>query len=334
MENLVLAEPIVVTGATGFIGRWLVRRLTAEGRYVRALVLPEEETRGLWAGPVEVMRGDVTDAAAVARAVQHAGTIFHLAAVVGDWSADDHFQRVTVGGTENVLSASGAANARVVVTSSIVVYGDRIGREVCDEDSQFGRPQGPYSRAKQAQETTAWRIAQERRLPLTVVRPANVFGYGSGPWVREAAALLRRGMPVILGGGGQNAGLCYVENLVELLLLAAAHPLAPGRTYNACDGEDITWRRYFTDLARLVEARPPRALPLGLARGLAGVMETLWRWRGSAARPLLTREAVNLVGSHHRIPIDRARQELGYAPRFSYSEAVAILGEQIRRLGV
>lgn len=333
MEDLTLAQPVIVTGATGFIGRWLVRRLLAEGCYVRALVLPGEETRGVWEGPVEVARADITDAAAVAKAVQHAGTIFHLAALVGDWGAEAQFQRVAVGGTEHVLSSSGAGHARIVVVSSSVVYGDRIGREVCGEDSGFGRPQGPYSRAKQAQETVAWRIARERRLQVTVVRPANVFGHGSRPWVKEAAAILQRRLPILIGDGGQNAGLCYVENLVDLLILAAAHPLAPGRTYNACDGWDVTWRQYFTDLARLVDARPPRALPAPLARGMAGMLETIWRWRGSATRPLLTREAVNLVGAHHRLPMDRARQELGFAPRVDYAEAMAKLGEQIRRHG-
>jgi nucleoside-diphosphate-sugar epimerase len=327
-----LAQPVVVTGATGFVGRWLVRRLVADGHYVRALVLPDEPVRGLWDGPVEVIRGDVTDRDAVAKTMRHAGTIFHLAARVGDWGDEECFQTVTVGGTENVLSASGAANARIVLTSSSVVYGDRLGREVCDEDHPFGEAPGPYSRAKQDQEALAWMLARDRGLKLTVVRPANVFGAVSGPWVRDAAAVLRRGLPALIDGGGQNAGLCYVENLVDLLLLAASRPEAEGRAYNVCDGSDVTWRRYFSDLAQLLGARPPRSIPLGLAKALAAAAEALWR--RSAARPPLTREAVNIVGAHHRLPIDRAREELGFEPRVTYQEAMRALGKYIREEGV
>lgn len=330
MTEVRLAEPVVVTGATGFIGRWLVRRLTAAEYYVRALVLPDEPVAGLWDGPVQVVRGDITDSAVVAQAMRHAGTVFHLAAAVSDWGEASWFQRVTVGGTENVLSAAGVASARIVVVSSYVVYGDQIPRAVCHEDLPFGRPLGPYSRAKQAQETVTWRLAAERDLQVTVVRPANVFGGGCRPWVRDAVAELRRGVPALVDGGDRDAGLCYVENLVDLLLLAAAHPAAVRRVYNACDESGVTWRQYFTDLARLAGARRPRSIPGGLAWAAAGAAEALWRWRRWPGRPPLTREAVNLVGADNQVPIARARAELGFVARVDYPQAMTALGAYLR----
>jgi nucleoside-diphosphate-sugar epimerase len=329
-----LAEPVVVTGATGFIGRWLVRRLVAAERYVRALVLPDEAVAGLWGGPVEVMRGDITDPAAVVQVMRHAGTVIHLAAAVGDWGEAAWFQRVTVGGTENVLSAAGVAHARIVVVTSYAVYGDQIARAVCHEDLPFGEPQGPYSQAKQGQEAVTWRLGAERNLQVTVVRPTNVFGAGSRPWVYEAAAVLRRGVPALIDGGHLDAGLCYVENLVDLLLLAAAHPAAVGRAYNAGDDSGVTWRRYFTDLAGLVGAPPPRSLPRPVARAAAAAAEALWHRWGKTTRPPLTREAVNLVGADNRVPITRARQELGFAPRVRYPQAMAALAESLRAEGL
>ncbi|MBL8056037.1 MAG: NAD(P)-dependent oxidoreductase [Anaerolineales bacterium] len=330
MTDYRLAEPVVVTGATGFIGRWLVRRLAAAEYYVRALVLPDEPTAGLWDGPVQVMRGDITDAAGVAQVVRHAGTVIHLAAAVGDWGDEAWFQAVTVGGTRNLLSAAGVANARIVVVSSYTIYGDQIPHAVCHEDLPFGRPLGPYSRAKQGQETVTWELAAERDLKVTVIRPANVFGAGCRPWVREAAAELRRGVPALVGGGDLDAGLCYVDNLVDLLILAAGHPAAIRRTYNACDDSGITWRQYFTDLARLSGAPRPRSIPRRLAGAAAPLAEALWRWRKAAGRPPLTREALNLVGANNRVPIERARSELGYAPRVDYAQAMAALGGFLR----
>ncbi|MBP7693706.1 MAG: NAD-dependent epimerase/dehydratase family protein [Anaerolineales bacterium] len=334
MEALNLAEPIVVTGATGFIGRWLVRRLAAEGRYVRALVLPDEKITGLWAGPVEVRRGDITDPQAVAQAVRHAGTILHLAAAVGDWGPEAWFQRVTVAGTRHVLEAGGAGAARIVVVSSYTVYGDKIPTHVCHEDLAWGEAQSAYSRAKQAQETVTWQLAGERGLRVAVIRPTNVYGVGCRPWVREAAAELRRGVPAVIGGLAQDAALCYVDNLIDLLLLAAAHPAAVGRTYNANDENGVTWRQYFTDLARLAGARPPGRVPRWLARAAAGGAEAVWRWRGSQRRPPLTREAVNLVGAHNRVPAARARQELGFTPRVAYAEALAALDANAQEAGL
>lgn len=172
----------LVTGASGFIGRWLIKRLLADGERVRALVLPNEDVRGVWPEVVEVLRGSITERTEVGQAVQGADTVYHLAAMVGDWGDELKYQHVTVGGTWNVLQAV-APSARVVLASSIVVYGHLIGQAVCDEDLSFGRPQGMYSRAKQAQEKLAWQVAAERNLQLSIVRPANVFGVGSRPWV-------------------------------------------------------------------------------------------------------------------------------------------------------
>jgi nucleoside-diphosphate-sugar epimerase len=316
-----LIEPILITGATGFIGRWLVRRLLAERCFVRAFVLPGETVPDEWAVPVEVVRGDVTDAASVARAVNEARTIFHLAAIVGDAGNEAQHQQVTVGGTGNVLRAADP-RARIVLTSSLVVYGDRLGLDVCAEDHAFGRALGRYSRAKQAQERLAWQLAEARGLPLTVVRPANVFGPGVCPWVTGIITQMNTRLPALIDDGDYNAGLTYVENLVDLLILAAEHPAAVGRVYNGCDGWEVTWKQYVTDIARLAGTPPPWSLPRRAAFAVAEACEALWYGLLLPGRPPVSHEAVNLAGAHHRLPADRARTELGHSPRVSYAEAM------------
>lgn len=261
--------------------------------------------------------------------MQGADTVYHLAAMVGDWGNEIEYQRVTVGGTWNVLQTV-APNARVVLASSIVVYGHLIGQAVCAEDQSFGQPQGMYSRAKQAQEKLAWQVAAERNLQLSVVRPANVFGVGSRPWVEAMLKQMRQGLPALIGDGERDAGLCYVENLVDLLKLAATHPHAVGRVYNGCDNFGVTWKQHTFDLARLADLPKPRSLPAGLARAAATACEAAWRILRLPDRPPVTHETVNLTNAHHRIPNDRARQELGYAPRVSYAEALNILTHAIK----
>ena len=319
--------PVLVTGATGFIGRRLVARLRAGTRLVRALVLPGEPVPASWDDGVEVARGDIADPRAVAAAAQGVRGAIHLAALVAEWGAEAEFERVTVGGTRNVLAAL-PAGARLVLASSVVVYGDALQRDECDEAHPLGRPLGPYGRSKQAQERLAVAAMAER--PVVIVRPGNVYGAGSGPWVRELVARLRGGGPCLVGGGGGNAGLCDVENLCDLLYLANESPTAVGRAYNANDGSDITWRRYVTDVALLAGAPPPRNIPAPLALVATRAAEAFHQLLRRPGRPLLTREAHNLVAADHRVPITRARRELGFAPRRGYDETMREIAESLR----
>lgn len=308
--------------------------------------IPADWNRFVGDGTIEIVRGDIADADAVRRAVrgssgESAKTIFHLAAVVGDWGPEALFQRVTVEGTGHLLRAAAVEGpgdgagpgARVVLASSIVVYGDRLRRGPCPESTPHGRALGPYSRAKQAQERLARRLAGELGVDLTVVRPANVYGPGSRPWVEMVLPLLRARQVTLIDGGDHSAGLCHVENLVDLLLLAAQEDTAIGRIYNASDlapeAAPVTWRRYFGDLARIIDAPPPRSVPYGLARPLASACESTWRLLRRSERPPLTREALNLAAADHRIPTVRARDDLGWTPRVGYDAALAEIADSL-----
>lgn len=328
-----IAGPALVTGATGFIGRRLVARLCAASVPVRALALPDERTDGVLPAGVEVVRGDVTDRASVRAALCGIRTVFHLAAIVGDWGPEDLFQRVTVGGTESVL-ADLEPGARLVLASSVVVYGDRIGLEVCTEETPHGRPLGPYSRTKQAQERLALEAGRAHGLSVTALRLTNVYGPGSKPWVHDLLEALRRRDPVLVGGREKCAGLCHVDNAVQGFVRAAAATAAPaGRAYNIADGSDVTWARYASDLARLGGAPEPRGIAYPLAKLAATGYETLWRLLRRSGRPPITHEALNLVASHHRVPIDKARKELGYEPEVGYEAGLASVAAYLREIG-
>ncbi len=318
----------LVTGATGFIGQYLVRRLLAEAVTVRAFVLPSDPVPEGWEA-VEIARGDITNAAAVEKAVQGVDTVFHLAAIVQDWGSQDWHEAVTVQGTQNVFVAAAAVDAHVILVSSVTVYGHHIAEHVCDERRAHGKPQGPYSRSKQAQEHLATAMIHSDDLRCTIVRPGNVYGVGSKLWVNEVINELRRGTPSLIGKDAKNAGLCHVNNLVEILWLAATKPDAVGQTYNATDGIDVTWAQYFNDLAAIVSAPTPKHIPRGLVKVIAPILEAIWRPPLFKTRPPLTREALNLVGSDNRFPIDNAVNELGYSPVISYAEAMAELKEHL-----
>jgi nucleoside-diphosphate-sugar epimerase len=182
--------------------------------------------------------GDLSDPAAVARAARGAGLCIHLAAVVGVPGEYERQWRIIAEGTANVCEAVAAQGGRMVVASSIAVYGTRIQSQVCREDDGFGPWAGAYGRAKQGQEDEAQRIAARSGMPLTLVRPANVYGLGgSSAWGDRLLDGLRQSGGAVFGDAARNnAGLIYVENLADALLLAGTNPAAVGRTYNVCDG--------------------------------------------------------------------------------------------------
>ncbi|TYT73192.1 NAD-dependent epimerase/dehydratase family protein [Desulfobotulus mexicanus] len=325
-----MRQSVLVTGATGFIGRRVMAKLLAEGISVKAIVQPETAIPKEWEEKVEIIRGSIADATVVGKAARDTGTILHLAALVSDWGDEARFRECTVEGSRYIFEEAVRYGARVLLVSSVVVYGDAISKKVCSEVTPFGKTFGPYSRTKQAQEKLAWEYHEKKGLQLSVVRPANVYGPASGTWLHDVAPVLKKGLPCLISGGGQNAGLAYVDNVADLILLAASSDAALGRAYNACDALDISWKTYFSDLATMLQTHKPRSLPWFMAKMSAGLFETLWRFFGIRQRPPITHEALNLVGSDSCFPMDRAKKELGYEPSISYAEGIQRVREYIK----
>lgn len=322
---------VLVTGATGFIGQRLLARLDEEQCRVRALVLkgdPNENTARLM--NAEIAWGSVNDPRAVEQAMQGVDTVFHLAAAVGDWLSEEAVRTVTLDGTRTVLKAAAAQGARAILASSIVVYGDAIPLEECPEEHAFGKALGRYSASKQEQERIGDELALSANLALTKLRLANVYGPKSRPWVEMVLEQLRAGAPVLIGDGEQNAGLLYVDNAASAFVLAAKSEAAKAQAYNISDGSGITWKRYFSDLAKAGGCRAPRSLPALFARPLAHACEGAWTLLHLKGRPPVTREALNLVGSEHRIPIAKAKRELGYEARVNYEHGLAEVQKSLR----
>lgn len=323
----------LVTGASGFIGGHLAQRLAAEGEPVRCLVRATSDTSLLDALGVEIAVGDLTDAGSLAAAVAGCRRVVHCGALVSDWATVEEIERVNVGGTRDLLRAAAAAGVeRFVHLSSTDVYGHP-GVPAVEETRPPTGFANWYAQTKLAAEAEV--MGARDALEVVVLRPATVYGPRSTDVIGEIARAIRGGHMVLIDSGRAIAGLCYVANLADAALLALRHPAAPGEAFNVSDGLDVTWRRLVDDLAAGLGGRRVRwSLPYGLAHAIGRSLEEgyrlLRRTTGLRTPPLLSRQAVQVMGRDQSFSTRKARERLGWEPRVGYDEGLAATLDWLR----
>ncbi len=311
-----------VTGAGGFIGRHLVAALLAENVRVVALMLPGEPVPAEWGDAVRTVTGDVRRLRELEEDIGRVDVIFHLAAIVSDWGAQDEHVATTVGGTEQAIELALVWDAHFIVTTSVCAYASRLATGDISEKTPIGSVSSPYEFCKQEQERVTRKAVGIQRLKGTIVRPGNVYGVGSGPWVNTMLEMMRQGRPVMIGSGDWDAGLCHVHNLVALLLAIPGSGCTGGDIFNAADGFGVTWNTYLHRLAEAAGLEPPASVNRTLARCSGWPLEVLGRLAGRVERPAMTRQLYRLMGGPNRFAIDKAKQCLGYRPQFGFEEAM------------
>jgi nucleoside-diphosphate-sugar epimerase len=289
---------VAVTGACGFIGAALCERLRAEGDRVIGIDVAGDPDR----------RADVSDPSATVAALGGADAVVHAAALVAERGRMEEFVRVNVRGTRNVLDAAGPR--RAVVIASVAGWGYEFRRELREDAPP--RPCGlPYVDTKGATETLALRRG------ATVIRPGDVYGPGSTPWVVRPLEMMRAGRFFLPSPGDGVMTLVYVDDLVDAIVRALREPRAAGRAYTVWDGSLVPAREYFERLG----GRPVRTLPAAVLRAAARAMGM-----GPAAVTFVTRQAA--------YPNERARAELGWRPSMSLDDGMARTREWARAAGL
>jgi len=313
----------LVTGATGFIGAHLTNRLLAEGWTVRVLVRDVARVPDSLRHRCELVVADLGVAAGLGAAVRGVEVIFHCAANVRTWDSLDAYRRANVTGVANLLDAIVRENPRLlrlVHFSTLDVYGfPRAPRSEEDpaEECAFG-----YPRTKlEGERMVAARCARDA-IPCTILRPGNVFGPG-GQFVTRIGAALRSGVMMTIDGGRANAGLIYIDNLLDYVLWAASVPQALGRCYNVRDDYDVCWAEFIGRLRLTIGAQGSVInLPFAVADTLAALSEGFYRAFLPGREPLLHRLLVRIFGRTCGHSAARIRAESGLVGRVGFDEAL------------
>ena len=313
---------VLVTGATGFVGGALVRRLVAAGDRVHALARASSDRRPLADLPITWHDGDLTDGAAVQRAFavfarDAAGddpVAVHGAALI-DYATGrgELARRVNVEGTRHVLDACQTHGVRRVVhVSSVVTVGHAPGpRAALDETAAYNGAQllVDYVTTKRAAEDFALSVA--RQLDVVVVNPGAIFG--PGPALSNTSVFLTRVAQRAVGPVAPpgSVSVVGVDDVAAGILLALEHGRR-GQRYLLTE-RSLTHRELLTQASEALGVPPPRAtVPGWMWRGLAALAVPWERWRPAREA---TPQALRLLGAHFRFDSARARDALGWSPR-------------------
>jgi len=317
-------DACLITGATGFIGGHLAQRLVEEGHQVRCLVRASSDTSLLDDLEVETAVGDLTSARSLVDAAEGCRYVIHCGAQVSDWATAKEIAAINVEGTRNLLAASVAASVeRFVHFSTTDVYGYPGGSAV-DETYAATRFRNWYAQTKRAAEQEVRRVDEAHALDAVVLRPATAYGPRSTDVVGEIARAIRNRRMFLVDGGRAVAGLSYVENVVDAAILALLHEAAPGQAFNISDGLDVTWKEFTDALAQGLGCSEVRwSLPYWVADGLGFSLEHSYRALRKTTRlktpPLLSRQAVHVLGRNQDFSNHKARELLGWEPRIDYA---------------
>lgn len=316
---------LAITGIGGFIGLRMCERAQTLGWTVRGLDHSEVAADRARALGAEVVVADINDGAALSELFRGVDRVFHTAAIVAEDGRAADYHRVNVAGTESVCRAAAEAGVmQLVHLSSVMVYGFDYPPEV-DEEQPLNGQGNVYSESKVASDLLARAWHGSSGLEVVVVRPGDVYGVGSQPWLERPLALLRRGVFSLPSGAGVINHV-HVDNLIDGVLLAFEHSGAGGEAYNITDGVATPCKTFFQYHATMA-GRPLMRLPAPLLIALVGIMEAAAGLLGQS--PPASRAGIRFLQRRHRYSTEKARNMLGYRPRISLDDGMADIAQRL-----
>jgi farnesol dehydrogenase len=310
---------ILVTGGTGFLGRRIVSDL-AERHELRLLVRGGS-SRDRFPEGIEFAAGDVTDRLSVVRAATGCEAVVHAAALVKILAPAAAFDRINIGGLENVLAAAEQAGSveRVVYVSSFIALGPTEGGPggLLDESAEVGDRAwiNDYERTKALADRKARRAIAEGA-PLSVVYPGVIYGQGEmtegNIVVRHILDLVHGRLPGLIGRPERRWNYVNVADVARGVALTLEKG-APGARY-MLGGENVTLAQFYEMVGRLTGAKiPGLRFPDGVAKA-AGAVQKSWA-RLTGGTPQLTPDLVEIYRHDWAYRSDRAAAEIGYTFR-------------------
>lgn len=320
----------LVTGSTGFIGSHLVETLIKRKFQVYCLIRETSNTRWIKDLKVEFLTGKYSDKKFLAQAVKGKEYIFHLGAVIDapNWQT---YYRVNVENTVNLLDACFNVNPDIkkfLFVSSIAAAGPSKNKKPLEEGDD-ARPVSLYGKSKYLAEKAARNFFD--KLPIVILRPTNVLGIRQKELLSILKLVRKRIIP-LLGNGDKQTTICFVQDVVRALILAAENRRAKGKTYFVASEEVYSWRAMLESIAREFDYSLVLKIPYPVLLILAFFAKIIADLSGS--QPLITPKSLASVRKHYWIQnVNLIKNDLGFSTKINIETGLRDIINWYKRKG-
>jgi len=317
---------VIITGATGFIGRNLSEALFADGLEVVGTGRNEKVGRALSGFGIRFKAADISSPEQLKEAFCSADCVVHCAAKAGDWGIFDDFYQANVIGTRNVIAACRHHNVRRVVfisTPSVYVDGrDRF--EILESEPLPTRQLTHYSSTKLLAEQELFSLASEG-FEIIILRPRAVYGLHDNNFIPRIKRMATNKRFPLIAGGKAIVDVTYVDNLVDLVRAALTAPSSAwNEVYNVSNGDPLPIAQWFERMVGVLGLPfRPKQVPELAAWSMAALMEAAIHLPFGPKQPLMTRFAVRYMARSMTLSTAKAAERLSYQPRFSTEDSFA-----------
>ena len=314
----------LITGASGFIGKSLVKYILGEGGKVVACDIKQcDEFSKIEDKRFEFLQADLTKDFTLSEGITD---VIHAAGKVADWGSYESFYKINVQATENLLEKSKKAGVKnFLFISSIDIHGF-FGHNGNTEDGVYYPSKCFYPKTKMIAEKLV-RAFNSSEMKTVCIRPCTVYGPGDttvqGPMMD---AIIKRQMGYI-AGGKKLISRIYIDDLVQGLCRALEFG-SGGDAYNIVSSEKINWKQWVEEIAKGLNVKPPSfSAPYPIAYALATVMEVFYKVINSKTGPILTRMRIQHAGHDFYFVGDKAKKELDFEPQTDWKTGVKLMTE-------
>jgi nucleoside-diphosphate-sugar epimerase len=317
-------KTVLITGATGLVGRHFARRAADAGYDVQAMVRGNSDRSALDGVSVRYVEGDLAQPETLPAALAEADIVVHAAAHVGDWGPAEKYRAINVVALEHMLLAVERQGRlrRWIQISSQGVYpkGHHFGTDETVPPDLSGLD--GYTQTKAEAEIVINRHIREHGLPAVILRPGFIYGPGDRHALTRIVEKIQAGKMKFLGPGDKVLNNTSVDNLCDAILLAMEKPGILGETFNIRDERLVTREEFINTVADYLGKPHPRHVPERVGRALVGPIETIARLRGRQTPPLLTRAQIKFMTLNLDFSIAKAKRMLGYRPRVDFRDGI------------
>ncbi len=315
---------VIITGATGFIGRNIAESMQEDGAEVTGLGRNVEIGKVLTEKGIEFLENDITDTERLIELFSNADYVVHSAGKSGDWGSYRDFYNNNVIGTRNIIEACKKHNIfRIVfISTPSVYYNGRDRLDILESDPLPKKMATNYAKTKFICENELFSSYHESGIKTIVLRPRAVYGAYDKTIIPRILKMAEKDQFPLIKGGKALTDITYINNLIEAVKLCLkANDDSWNEIYNISNGQSVTIFDWFSEMLQIFEKRfQPKTIPERAAKIIAGINELICTIPSVNTKPSMTRFSVGYMSKSMTMSIEKAKEKLGYSPVFSNSE--------------